>query len=378
MSKKIWLSPPHMGGKEIEFVQEAFDTNWIAPLGPNVDAFEKQLAEATQTTEAAALTSGTAALHLALRVLGVKQDDIVLCQSMTFAASAFPIVYEKAIPVFIDSERDTWNMDPELLEEALKMYKSQGKRVGAIIVVHLYGMPAKMNEIKALADQYQVPLIEDAAEALGSLYHGQPCAGLGDMGILSFNGNKIITTSGGGALVSHRADWVKEIRFLSTQAKDPFPHYEHSKIGFNYRMSNVTAGIGRGQMLVLSDRVAKRREHFECYQQNLGNLPGISFLAEPEGFYANRWLTTLLVDPEKSGGVTTDQIRLKLEAHNIESRPLWKPMHLQPVFHDAITFDRGVSADLFAKGLCLPSGSSLTNEERDLVVSLVKSCWNEG
>jgi dTDP-4-amino-4,6-dideoxygalactose transaminase len=367
-----------MGGQEIEFVKEAFDTNWIAPLGPNVDAFEKQLAESTQTAEAAALTSGTAALHLALRVLGVKQDDIVLCQSMTFAASAFPIVYEKAIPVFIDSERDTWNIDPELLEEALKYYQSQGKRVGAIIVVHLYGMPAKMNEIKALAQQYNVPIIEDAAEALGSSYFGQPCAGLGDMGILSFNGNKIITSSGGGALVSHRADWVKEIRFLSTQAKDPFPHYEHSNIGFNYRMSNVTAGIGRGQMLVLSDRVAKRREHFVYYQQNLSNLPGVSFLAEPEGFYSNRWLTTILVDPKKSGGVTSDQIRLKLEAHNIESRPLWKPMHLQPVFQDAMKFDLGVSADLFAKGLCLPSGSSLTDEDRELVVSLVKSCWNEG
>jgi len=378
MPQKIWLSPPHMGGQEIEFVKEAFDTNWIAPLGPNVDAFEKQLAEATQTTEAAALTSGTAALHLALRVLGVKQDDIVLCQSMTFAASAFPIVYEKAIPVFIDSERDTWNMDPELLEEALKYYQSQGKRVGAIIVVHLYGMPAKMNEIKALAQQYNVPIIEDAAEALGSSYFNQPCAGLGDMGILSFNGNKIITTSGGGALVSHRADWVKEIRFLSTQAKDPFPHYEHTKIGFNYRMSNVTAGIGRGQMLVLSDRVAKRREHFVYYQQNLANLPGITFLPEPQGAYSNRWLTTILVDPEKSGGVTPDQIRLKLEANNIESRPLWKPMHLQPVFHDAAKFDRGVSADLFAKGICLPSGSSLTDEEREWIVSLVKSCWNEG
>ncbi len=378
MSKKIWLSPPHMGGKEIEFVQEAFDTNWIAPLGPNVDAFEKQLSAATQTTEAAALTSGTAALHLALRVLGVKQDDIVLCQSMTFAASAFPIVYEKAIPVFIDSERETWNMDPVLLEEALKYYQSKGKRVGAIIVVHLYGMPAKMNEIKALAQQYNVPVIEDAAEALGSSYFGQPCAGLGDMGILSFNGNKIITTSGGGALVSHRADWVKEIRFLSTQAKDPFPHYEHTKIGFNYRMSNVTAGIGRGQMLVLSDRVAKRREHFVNYQQNLSNLPGVSFLAEPEGFYSNRWLTTILIDPEKYGGVTTDQIRLKLDEHNIESRPLWKPMHMQPVFKEAAKFDRGVSEDLFAKGLCLPSGSSLTDQDRELVVSLVKSCWNEG
>ncbi|MFN9710036.1 MAG: DegT/DnrJ/EryC1/StrS family aminotransferase, partial [Bacteroidota bacterium] len=225
---------------------------------------------------------------------------------------------------------------------------------------------------------YNVPIIEDAAEALGSSYFGQPCAGLGDIGILSFNGNKIITTSGGGAMVSHNASWVKEARFLSTQAKEPFPHYEHEKIGFNYRMSNVTAGIGRGQMMVLSQRVAKRREHFDYYQKNLANLPGISFLSEPEGLYSNRWLTTILIDPEKSGGITPDKIRLLLESHNIESRPLWKPMHLQPVFKDALKFDNGVSQKLFDTGLCLPSGSSMTDEERDLVVSLVKKCWHEG
>ena len=376
--KRIWLSPPHMGGKEQEFVKEAFETNWIAPLGPNVNGFEEQLKQYTGVEAAAALNSGTGALHLALITLGIKQGDIVLCQSLTFAASAFPIIYEKAIPVFIDSEPDTWNMDPVLLREALELYKSKGKKVAAIIVVHLYGMPAKMDEIMQLASEFEVPVIEDAAEALGSTYKGRACGGIGTMGILSFNGNKIITTSGGGALLSNHTQMVEHARFLSTQAKDPFPHYEHSQIGYNYRMSNIIAGIGRGQMLVLDERVEKRRAIHERYIQELSSLPGVTFLPEPTGSFSNRWLTTILIDPVVSGGVTGEMIRLRLDEENIESRPLWKPMHLQPVFKGAASFVNGISESLFAQGLCLPSGSSLTEEEQQHICSLIKLCWNEG
>jgi len=374
---RIWLSPPHMGGKELDFIKEAFDSNWIAPLGPNVNGFEQELQQATNTRAAAALSSGTAALHLALRVLGVQPGDVVLCQSMTFAASAFPVVYEQAEPVFIDSEPDTWNMDPQLLQQALEQYQKQGRRVAAIIVVHLYGMPAKMDEINALATACGVPVIEDAAEALGSRYKEQPCGSLGRLGVLSFNGNKIITTSGGGALVGNDKELVDQARFLSTQAKDPFPHYEHSQIGFNYRMSNITAGIGRGQLLVLPERVAQRRAVYEFYRKELGSLAGLHFIPEPEGCYSNRWLTTVLIDPQQAGGVTRETVRLKLEAENIESRPLWKPMHLQPVFREAVAFTNGVSEQLFEQGLCLPSGSSLTTDELHRICSLVKQCWNE-
>jgi len=376
--KRIWLSPPHMGGKEQEFVKEAFETNWIAPLGPNVNGFEEQLKQYTGVEAAAALNSGTGALHLALITLGIQQGDIVFCQSLTFAASAFPIIYEKAIPVFIDSEPDTWNMDPVLLREALELYKSKGKKIAAIVVVHLYGMPAKMDEIMQLASEFEVPVIEDAAEALGSAYKGRACGGIGTMGILSFNGNKIITTSGGGALLSNHTQMVEHARFLSTQAKDPFPHYEHSQIGYNYRMSNITAGIGRGQMLVLDERVEKRRAIHERYIQELSSLPGVTFLPEPTGSFSNRWLTTILIDPVVSGGVTGEMIRLRLDEENIESRPLWKPMHLQPVFKGAASFVNGISESLFAQGLCLPSGSSLTEEEQQHICSLIKLCWNEG
>ncbi len=376
-NQRIWLSPPHMGGQELEFVKEAFESNWIAPLGPNVDGFEQQLQEVTHTRAAAALSSGTAALHLALRVLGVQPGDVVLCQSMTFAASAFPVVYEQAEPVFIDSEAGTWNMDPALLEQALQQYQQQGRRVAAIIVVHLYGMPAQMDQLLQLAAAYHVPVIEDAAEALGSTYQQQPCGSLGTLGILSFNGNKIITTSGGGALVGNHKELVDKARFLSTQAKDPFPHYEHSQIGFNYRMSNITAGIGRGQLLVLPERVAQRRAVCAFYQQELSGLPGLQFLEEPAGSFSNRWLTTALIDPQQSGGVTRETIRLKLEADNIEARPLWKPMHLQPVFRGAVSFLNGVSEQLFEQGLCLPSGSSLTTDELHRICSLIKQCWYE-
>ena len=374
--KRIWLSPPHMGGQEQHFVKEAFETNWIAPLGPNVDAFEQQLRTYTHTEAAAALNSGTGALHLAMVSLGVQPGDVVLCQSMTFAASAFPITYLGAEPVFIDSEPVTWNMDPELLRQALETYTASGKKVAAIIVVHLYGMPAQMNPIMQLASQYGVPVLEDAAEALGSLYLNQPCGSWGTAAILSFNGNKIITTSGGGALVSNHKQLVDHVRFLSTQAKDPFPYYEHSQIGYNYRMSNITAGIGRGQMLVIDERVAKRRKNYEIYKEELSELPGLVFVPEPEGFYSNRWLTTVLIDEALSGGVTPDGIRLHLEEHNIESRPLWKPMHMQPVYQNATAYVNGVSEELFRNGLCLPSGSSLTYEEQLLVCELIKQCWN--
>ena len=373
--KKIWLSPPHMGGEEQGFVQEAFASNWVAPLGPNVDAFEQMLRETTHTKAAAALTSGTAALHLALRVLGIKEGDVVVCQSMTFAASAFPITYEKAEPVFIDSEPDTWNMDPHLLKEALTQLKKNGKNIAAIIVVHLYGMPAKMNELLAVANEFGIPVIEDAAEALGSMYLNEPCGSMGSLAILSFNGNKIITTSGGGALIGNDVALVDKARFLSTQAKEPFPHYEHQVIGFNYRMSNIVAGIGRGQMMVLPARVAKRRAIYDFYVKNLSSLPGLKFLPEPEGFFSNRWLTTIVVDPEISGGVHREQIRIKLEEEHIESRPLWKPMHLQPVFSQALSFLNGVSEELFHKGLCLPSGTAMTEEDLQRICSLIKGCW---
>ena len=374
--KRIWLSPPHMGGKEQEFVKEAFDSNWIAPLGPNVDAFEQQLREYTHTEAAAALNSGTGALHLAMVSLGVQPGDVVLCQSMTFAASAFPINYLGAEPVFIDSESSTWNMDPVLLQQALADFQDSGRKVAAIIVVHLYGMPAQMDPIMQIAAAYNVPVLEDAAEALGSVYMNRPCGSWGTAAILSFNGNKIITTSGGGALVSNHKQLVDHVRFLSTQAKDPFPYYEHSQIGYNYRMSNITAGIGRGQMLVIDERVAKRRNNYEIYETELAGLPGLEFVPEPEGFYSNRWLTTVLIDETLSGGITPDRVRLLLEEHNIESRPLWKPMHLQPVYENVKAYVNGVSDALFANGLCLPSGSSLTLEEQLLVCKLIKQCWN--
>ncbi len=360
---KIWLSSPHMGTQEQVFVQSAFDTNWIAPLGPHVDGFEADLCAFTGAKHAAALSSGTAALHLGLILLDVKAGDLVLCQSMTFSASANPIVYQGATPVFIDSEPDTWNMDPIALETAIKDCIAKGKKPKAIIPVHLYGMPAKMNEILHIARTYEIPVLEDAAEALGSTYHGIPCGTLGDLGVLSFNGNKIITTSSGGALIGNDAATIQQARFLSTQARDQAPHYQHSHIGYNYRMSNVLAGIGRGQMVVLPERVAQRRSNYERYLAVLGNITGIQFVPEPDGFYSNRWLTTILVDPALTGGITRETIRLKLEEHNIESRPLWKPMHLQPVFADCPFYGDGTAARLFEQGLCLPSGSNLVDAD---------------
>jgi dTDP-4-amino-4,6-dideoxygalactose transaminase len=368
MSKsKIWLSSPHIGSNELVYVNEAFATNWIAPLGPHVNAFEQGLQELTQTKHAAALSSGTSALHLALILLGVKSGDIVFCQSITFSASANPIAYQGANPVFIDSENETWNMDPILLKAALEEAKQNGQLPKAIIPVHLYGMPAKMAEILSIANEYGVPVIEDAAEALGSTIDNKPCGSFGEFGVLSFNGNKIITTSGGGALISDNAEMIEKARFLATQARDAAPHYQHTHIGYNYRMSNVLAGIGRGQLEVLNDRVAARRNNFERYKQYFSkhNSAGfnIQFQEEPEGYYSNRWLTCILVDPNTNKGLTREEIRLAMEAANIESRPLWKPMHQQPVFATSKNYLNGVSDKLFENGLCLPSGSNLTEAE---------------
>lgn len=371
MSNKIWLSSPHMGGTEQKYVNEAFETNWIAPLGPHVNGFEQDLVEYTGTSHAAALSSGTAALHLALIMIGVKPGDEVICQSMTFSASANPIVYLGAIPVFVDSEEETWNMCPDLLRRTIVDRITKGKKPKAIIPVHLYGMPAKMKEIMIIADEFEIPVIEDAAEALGSKINGKAMGTYGLLGILSFNGNKIITTSGGGALISNSEDFITKSRFLATQARDLAPHYQHSEIGYNYRMSNVCAAIGRGQMEVLDCHVQLRRNHFQTYQEALKGVAGITFLEESEGSFSNRWLSTILINPLETGGVTREDIRLVLEKDNIESRPLWKPMHLQPVFEGYPYYGGNVSTNLFDKGLCLPSGSNLNLDDLDRIIKLI-------
>lgn len=367
---KIWHSTPHMGNMEAAYVSDAFATNWIAPLGPHVDALEQLLAGYCKIPHVAALSSGTSALHLALILLGVKSGDEVICQSLTFSASANPIVYQGAVPVFIDSEPSTWNMDPVALRSAITSRLALGKKIKAIIYVHLYGMPAMVNEIQAVANEFDIPLIEDAAEALGARYNNQPCGSMGAFSILSFNGNKIITTSGGGALLSSDQAAIAKARFLATQARDPAPHYEHSEIGYNYRMSNVCAAIGRGQMEVLDLRVAARRANFELYRSRLGALSGISWQEGLSAGFSNRWLTTILVDPAKTGGITRETIRLAMEAENIECRPIWKPMHLQPVFAEVPFYGSDVAENLFSHGLCLPSGSNLTDVEFDRIFAV--------
>jgi dTDP-4-amino-4,6-dideoxygalactose transaminase len=372
MQTKIWLSSPHMGGAEQQFVADAFATNWIAPLGPNVNGFEQDLSTFLGGhSHVAALSSGTAAIHLGLILLGVGAGDEVICQSFTFSATANPIVYQGATPIFVDSEPDTWNMSPALLEEAIKDRLRKGKKPKAIIPVHLYGMPAKMNEILEVANRYDIPVLEDAAEALGSSIDGRMCGTMGQISALSFNGNKIITTSGGGALVSADAGIAHKARFLATQARDEAPHYQHSHIGYNYRMSNLCAGVGRGQMQVLNDRIATRRAIFGRYASLLSGRPGISVCHEPEGYFSNRWLTTLLIDPAEAG-VTREDLRLALDKENIESRPLWKPMHLQPVFEQYPYYGDGVSDKLFENGLCLPSGSNLTEDELQRVFVVIE------
>lgn len=373
MNSKIWLSSPHMGGTEQKYINEAFAENWIAPLGPNVNGFEEDLQNNTGVAHAAALSSGTAALHLALIQLGVGQGDEVICQSFTFSASANPIVYCGATPVFVDSEDETWNMSPKHLEEAIQDRLAKGKNVKAIIPVHLYGMPAKMDEIMAIAAKYNIAIVEDAAEGLGSKYKNAPLGSFGKFGVLSFNGNKIITTSGGGALLSNSKEDIEKTRFLATQARDNAPHYEHTHIGYNYRLSNICAGIGRGQMEVLEERVSQRRANHQYYLEKLGDIPAIQFLEEPEGFYSNRWLSCVLVNPEY--GVTNDAIRIALNAENIESRPLWKPMHLQPVFIDCPYYGDRTSENLFKIGLCLPSGSNLSTGDLERVITVIRGLF---
>lgn len=374
--QRIWLSTPHMGGEEMKFIQEAFDTNWVSPVGPNINAFEEELAAYNGIAHCAALSSGTAAIHLALIILNVTRGDEVICSTFTFSGSCNPIVYVGASPVFIDSEKETWNMDPELLKEAIEdRIKKTGKKPQAIILVHLYGMPAKIEEIMSIARQYEIPVIEDAAEALGSSYKGKKLGTFGDLGIYSFNGNKIITTSGGGALVSENKQWIDKAKFLATQARDSAPHYQHSEIGYNYRLSNICAGIGRGQLRVLDERVRQRRENFTFYETELDNCPGISFCKEPKHSISNRWLTTILIDPAQFGR-TREEVRTSLEKENIETRPVWKPMHLQPVYKTAPRYINEVSEQLFESGLCLPSSSSLTNEERCFIIKFFVQLTN--
>ena len=378
MSKeKIWLSSPHMGGKELDYIHSAFDANWIAPLGPNVNGFEEDIASylATKDVEVAALSSGTAALHLALILNGVGPGDEVLCQSMTFAASANPIKYQGATPVFIDSEEKTYNICPVQLEKAVKDRIDKGKKPKAIIAVHLYGMPYQVDEINRISNEYNIPVIEDSAEALGSTYKNKKCGTFSEYSILSFNGNKIITTSGGGALVTPSAEIKKKAVFLATQARDDAPHYQHSQVGFNYRLSNISAGIGRGQMEVLDERVSQRRKMFEFYLNLFADFDGIDLLEEPgDDYFSNHWLTVIQVDPTKSGGITREDIRLALEKENIESRPLWKPMHMQPVYSKDPFYGTGIAERLFENGLCLPSGSNLTDEDRSRIKRSLLEC----
>lgn len=368
MNEKIWLSSPHMSGNEQFYIKEAFDSNWVAPLGPNVNGFEADIQKYLDNNiEVAVLSSGTAALHLALILLGVEKGDEVLCQSKTFSASANPIVYQGATPIFVDSESDTWNICPEQLEYAIKDRISRGKKPKAIVAVHLYGMPYKVNKIREIANRFEIPIIEDSAEAFGSSFNNIKCGTFGDLSILSFNGNKIITTSGGGALVTKNKEVKDKAVFLSTQARDNAPHYQHSEIGYNYRMSNIVAGIGRGQMTVLDSHVSKRRNNYEFYKDIFKDYEEIVFLEEPDGFFSNRWLTCMLLPNYKM----REEVRLTLEKDNIESRPLWKPMHSQPVFKDAPSYLNGVSDDLFERGLCLPSGSNLTEPQLERVVSAI-------
>ncbi|WP_317191202.1 DegT/DnrJ/EryC1/StrS family aminotransferase [Hymenobacter sp. BT523] len=368
---RLYLSPPHLGRHELNYVHKAIEDNWVAPAGPNLAGFEADICAAVGVPYCVALSSGTAAIHLGLLVLGVGPGDEVLCPSFTFVATANPVVYLGATPVFVDSEPDTWNLCPERLREAILDRLAQGKKPKALIVVHLYGMPAKLPEILAVAKEFDIPILEDAAEALGSEWQQQPLGGFGRVGVFSFNGNKILTTSGGGALVTYDRALAEKARFLATQAKDDAPHYQHSQTGYNYRLSNILAGIGRGQMELLEERVKRRRQIFDWYREHLSRLPGITvaLAPEPAGSRSNRWLTTILVNPADPDAdaparpVTPETLRLHLETRNIESRPLWKPLHLQPLFASAPTYGGAVCADLFARGLCLPSGTAMGEGE---------------
>jgi dTDP-4-amino-4,6-dideoxygalactose transaminase len=373
MNTRIWLSPPHMSGKEEKYIREAFTTNWIAPLGPNVDRFEQELSRYLGGSHTAVLNSGTSAIHLALIQLGVGQGDEVIVPDFTFSATVNPVIYQGANPVFVDSEMNTWNMDPQLLEEAITDRLKKNKKPKAILVVDIYGMPASMEEILDISAKYDIPLIEDSAEALGSKYNGQPCGTFGEMGILSFNGNKIITTSGGGALVSGNAAYVNRARFLAAQAREDALHFEHLHLGYNYKMSNVLAGIGRGQLEVIDDRVAARRYNNQCYRRLLSDIRGLVFQSEPtEKYYSNFWLTSVIFN-EPGDHFTSRSVLEALRADDIDSRPLMKPMHLQPVFKKHPSYLNGVSEHLFNHGLCLPSGSCLVIQDLERICEKVLS-----
>jgi pyridoxal phosphate-dependent aminotransferase EpsN len=380
---RLFLSPPHLGRHEMNYVHKAIEDNWVAPVGPNLTGFEADICQATGAAHCVALSSGTAAIHLGLILLGVGPGDEVLCPSFTFVATANPILYLGATPVFVDSEPDTWNLCPERLREAIVDRLAKGKKPKALLLVHLYGMPAKLTEIMAIAAEYGLPVLEDAAEALGSSFNKQPLGSFGAVGVFSFNGNKILTTSGGGALVTNDAALAQKTRFLATQAKDDAPHYQHSEVGYNYRLSNVLAGIGRGQMGLLDERVKRRREIFAWYHEHLARLPGltVALAPEPAGSRSNRWLTTILLnasDSQDAGSqplITPETVRLQLETHNVESRPLWKPLHLQPLFQSAPVYGGAVCADLFARGLCLPSGTAMTDVELRRVADALAECF---
>ncbi len=372
MNKRIFLSPPHMSGDERELLLEAFDSNWIAPLGPHVSAFEAEFAALHGVSAAAALSSGTAALHLSLLLCGAAPGDCVITSSLTFAATANAITYVGAEPVFVDSDERSWNMDPDLLAEAIETELRAGRRIAAVMPVDLYGQSADYDRIVPLCEKYALPIIEDAAEALGALYQGRRAGTFGRLGCFSFNGNKIITTSGGGMLIAADSTLVERARFLATQARDPAPHYQHSTIGYNYRMSNLLAAVGRGQLRHLEERVERRRANFEFYRRALGDLPGIEFMPEIPGGRSTRWLTCITIDPKRFGA-DREKVRLALEAENIEARPIWKPMHLQPVFAQRRMYGGGVSERLFRDGLCLPSGSSLTEDDLARVAAVVRA-----
>ncbi|MGE8078374.1 DegT/DnrJ/EryC1/StrS family aminotransferase [Peribacillus loiseleuriae] len=376
MKNRIFLSSPHMSGTEKKYIDAAFESNWIAPLGPNVDAFEKELANYLGVNDAVSVSSGTAAIHLALSLLDVQKGDTVFCSSLTFVATANPILYQGGEPVFIDSEPETWNMSPSALEEAFKDAASVRKLPKAVIIVNLYGQPAKMDELISICNHYRVPIIEDAAESLGASYKGKASGTFGEFGILSFNGNKIITTSGGGMLISDNREALSEARFLATQARDPAPHYQHSKLGFNYRLSNILAGIGRGQLEVLQERVSARRAIFQTYQQELAQIPGVSFMPELENTFSNRWLSALTIN-EKITGVSIQALLTSLEDENIEARPVWKPLHLQPLFKKYKYYSHNkkesISEQLFYTGICLPSGSNMTFEDQMRVIDCLKN-----
>lgn len=378
MQDKIWLSSPHLSGKELFYVNDAFEKNWVTSIGENIDGFERDLKQCLGNNhELVVLNSATSAIHLALVMLNVTEDDEVLTSTFSFVASANPITYCGATPVFVDSEKETWNMCPKVLQEAIEGRIQKGKTPKAIIVVHLYGMPAKMEEINEIAAKYNIPVIEDAAEALGSKYKNQACGTLGNFGILSFNGNKIITTSGGGALVCHNQEDKDKAVFLSTQARDKAPHYQHSHIGYNYRMSNIAAGIGRGQMEVLMDRVEARRKMHDFYIDLFRDIDGVEVFSEPsEDYFSNHWLSSIVIDEEVTGKNRED-LRLALLEDNIESRPLWKPMHLQPVFAEAPYYGTNVAEKLFDNGLCLPSGSNLSDEDRLRIKNVINKLFSK-